>query len=258
MDKIIFFDIDGTLYNDEKKIPQSAKEAVLAARRNGYEIAIATGRSPFMAKPILEELDIHTYVTFNGQYVVYQDEVIYANEIDKESLAKIAEFSASRDEPVVFLDDKHMVATAPAHHMVSDSLATLMHHDYPKIDATYYMQNPVYQTLAFVTEQDEPLYREKFPNVRLVRWHPYSCDILPLGGSKALGIEKVLEKMGLTMEDAIAFGDGLNDIEMLTAVGTSVAMGNAEDEVKAVAKYVTDHIDQDGIAKMLRELKIID
>ena len=75
--------------------------------------------------------------------------------------------------------------------------------------------------------------------------------------SKAAGIDKLLVKMGLTLEDAIAFGDGLNDIEMLQAVGTSVAMGNGHEKAKAAATHIADHVDEDGLAKIMRLLKII-
>lgn len=256
MRKILFFDVDGTLYNSEKVLPASAKEALLEARRKGYELAIATGRAPFMIQSLLEELDINTYVTFNGQYVVYQGEVVYANGVEKEELAKIIAFGEARNEPVVFLDDERMVASVGGHDMVSESLNTLKY-PYPELDSSYYMQHDVYQTLIFMEEKDEHLYYETFPNVQFVRWHQYSCDILPKGGSKAAGIEKVLAKMGLTLEDAIAFGDGMNDIEMLEAVGTSVAMGNGHEKVKAVATHITDHVDADGLAKAMRYLKII-
>lgn len=256
MNKILFFDVDGTLYNSEKILPASAKEALLEARRKGYEIAIATGRAPFMIQSLLEELDINTYVTFNGQYVVYRGEVVYTNGVDRDELAKIIAFGEARNEPVVFLDDKRMIASVGEHNMVSESLETLKY-PYPELDSSYYMQNDVYQTLIFMEEKDEHLYEEAFPNVQFVRWHPYSCDILPKGGSKAAGIEKVLAKMGLTLEDAFAFGDGINDIEMLEAVGTGVAMGNGHERVKAVASYITDHVDADGLAKAMRYLKII-
>jgi len=256
MKKILFFDVDGTLYNSEKILPASAKEALFEARRKGYELAIATGRAPFMIQSLLEELDINTYVTFNGQYVVYRGEVVYTNGIEKDELAKIVAFGEARNEPVVFLDDKQMIASVENNDMVAESLNTLKY-QYPNLDSTYYMRNDVYQTLIFMEEKDETLYCEAFPNVQFVRWHRYSCDILPKGGSKAVGIGKVLEKMGLTLNDAIAFGDGINDIEMLQAVGTGVAMGNGHERVKAVATYVADHVDEDGLAKIMRELKII-
>ncbi|CAM5189598.1 Cof subfamily protein (Haloacid dehalogenase superfamily)/HAD superfamily hydrolase (TIGR01484 family) OS=Ureibacillus acetophenoni OX=614649 GN=SAMN05877842_101314 PE=4 SV=1 [Ureibacillus acetophenoni] len=71
MTKILFFDIDGTLYDSEKKIPQSAKEAIFQARANGYEIAIATGRAPFMIQSIIDELEIDTYVTFTAWSIIF-------------------------------------------------------------------------------------------------------------------------------------------------------------------------------------------
>ncbi len=256
MNKILFFDVDGTLYNSEKRLPASAKEALFEARRNGYELAIATGRAPFMIQSLLEELDIDTYITFNGQYVVYKGEVVYTNGIEKDELTKIIAFAAARNEPVVFLDDQRMIASGGNNAWVAESLNTLKY-PYPEIDSTYYMQNSVYQTLIFMEEKDEPMYREAFPNVQFVRWHRYSCDILPKGGSKAAGIEKVLERMGLTLEDAIAFGDGMNDIEMLQAVGTGVAMGNGHERVKAVATHIAEHVDEDGLAKIMRQLNII-
>ncbi|MGE7672348.1 Cof-type HAD-IIB family hydrolase [Lysinibacillus sp. NPDC094403] len=256
MKKILFFDVDGTLYNSEKILPASAKEALFEARRNGYELAIATGRAPFMIQSLLEELDINTYVTFNGQYVVYKGEVVYTNGIEKDELAKIIAFAEARNEQVVFLDDERMIASGGNNARLAESLNTLKY-PYPEIDATYYMQNSVYQTLIFMEEKDEPLYCETFPNVQFVRWHRYSCDILPKGGSKAAGIEKLLERMGLTLEDAIAFGDGMNDIEMLQAVGTGVAMGNGHERVKAVATHIAEHVDEDGLAKIMRRLNII-
>lgn len=256
MNKILFFDVDGTLYNSEKRLPASAKEALFEARRNGYELAIATGRAPFMIQSLLEELDIDTYITFNGQYVVYKGEVVYTNGIEKDELTKIIAFAAARNEPVVFLDDQRMIASSENNAWVAESLNTLKY-PYPEIDSTYYMQNSVYQTLIFMEEKDEPMYREVFPNVQFVRWHRYSCDILPKGGSKAAGIEKVLERMGLTLEDAIAFGDGINDIEMLQAVGTGVAMGNGHERVKAVATHIAEHVDEDGLAKIMRQLNMI-
>ncbi|MGE7945914.1 Cof-type HAD-IIB family hydrolase [Lysinibacillus sp. NPDC093688] len=256
MKKILFFDVDGTLYNSEKILPASAKEALFEARRNGYELAIATGRAPFMIQTLLEELDINTYVTFNGQYVVYRGEVVYTNGVEKDELAKIIAFGEARNEPVVFLDDKQMIASVENNDMVAESLNTLKY-PYPNLDSTYYMQNAVYQTLIFMEEKDEHLYCEAFPNVQFVRWHRYSCDVLPKGGSKAAGIEKVLEKMGLTLNDAIAFGDGINDIEMLQAVGTGVAMGNGHESVKAVATHIAEHVDEDGLAKIMRQLNII-
>lgn len=256
MSQILFFDVDGTLYNSEKILPNSAYNAIQEARKNGYEIAIATGRAPFMIKSIIDELEIDTYVAFNGQYVVCKGELIFTDSIPKEELKEIIEFGEPLNHPVVFLDDREMVASVHNHEFITKSLNTLRY-PYPRIDPTFYENNNVYQTLICMEEKDEALYRNQFKNVKFVRWHPYSCDILPKDGSKARGIQKVLEKLNIPLRNSFAFGDGLNDIEMLQTVGTSIAMGNAHEKVKKVAKVVADHVDHDGLAKVMKQLKII-
>ncbi len=90
-----------------------------------------------------------------------------------------------------------MVASVPHDEKIATSLATLKYPYPAHIDALFYKEQKVYQTLLFVEEKDEHLYREAFPHVQFVRWHPYSCDILPEAGSKARGIQKVLEYIGI-------------------------------------------------------------
>lgn len=256
MGKILFFDVDGTLYNYDKVIPESAKESLLTARRNGHELAIATGRAPFMIEGILKELEIDTYVAFNGQYVVYKGEVIFTDGVSKETLKRVIDFGISRNEPVVFLDALQMIASASGHISVEESLATLKY-SYPAIDGRYYIDNSVYQTLIFTDEQGEQSYRQVFPDLQIIRWHPYSCDLLPKGGSKARGIQKILAVADIELDKVVAFGDGLNDVEMLSYVPASVAMGNGHPAAKEVASMITEHVDQDGLMKAMKKLKLI-
>lgn len=256
MKKLLFFDVDGTLYDSNKQLPALAKEALFKARENGHEIAIATGRAPFMIAEILEELQIDTYVTFNGQYVVYKGEVIYTNQIPNDTLEEILQFGAQHDHPFVFLNEKEMIATANGYTQIEESLDTLQF-PYPAIDKNYYLHKPVYQTLLFSNQQEQVLYEQQFPTVQFVRWHPYSCDMLPNGGSKALGIAKLIEHTHFEMKDVIAFGDGLNDVEMLSEVGLGVAMGNGHAKAKQAASVVAGHVDEDGLYHVMKELKLI-
>lgn len=256
MKKFLFFDVDGTLYNSNKQLPQSAKEAIFKARENGHEIAIATGRAPFMIQNLLDELQIDTFVTFNGQYVVYKGNVIFTDQIPNEMLQKILNYGEKNEHPFVFINDVEMIATAPNYTSISESLATL-HYPYPVINASYYLQRPVYQTLLFAKQHEQEQYEKEFPNVQFIRWHEYSCDMLPAGGSKARGIQKLIEHINFPMEDVIAFGDGLNDIEMLSSVGYSVAMGNGHEKAKAVASYIAKSVDEDGIANAMKDLGLI-
>ena len=95
------------------------------------------------------------------------------------------------------------------------------------------------------------------PGCAATRWSPYFSDITPRGGSKRVGIEKMLAHFGIPASDTMAFGDGGNDIEMLRFAGVGVAMGNAGEEVRLAADYVTDDVDHDGIQNALRRFGVI-
>lgn len=254
--KLLFFDVDGTLYNSDKKLPFSAKQAVLQAKENGHIVAIATGRGPFMIDEVLNELQLDTFVTYNGQYVVHEGDIVFTDGLTKQELHDIISFADEREEPVVFMTATEMVASAPEHHGIHASLETLKY-PYPRVEAHYFKDNPVYQLLLYTTAKHEAIYNERFHNVQLVRWHEYSCDVLPKAGSKARGIEKLAEKLGFLMDDVIAFGDGLNDVQMLQVAGVGVCMGNGHVQAKAVADYVVGHVDEDGLAEAMHMLKLI-
>ena len=95
------------------------------------------------------------------------------------------------------------------------------------------------------------------PHCTSARWHPLFTDITPLGGTKQNGINKFLEYYHIDLSETMAFGDGGNDIQMLQHVHTSIAMGNANDDVKAIADYVTDTVDHDGIYNALKHYDLI-
>ncbi|MBS7345044.1 MAG: Cof-type HAD-IIB family hydrolase [Caryophanon sp.] len=254
--KLLFFDVDGTLYNSKKQLPQTTKHAIEQAKNNGHLVAIATGRGPFMIEALRRELAIDTFITYNGQYVVHEGDVIFTDELTKQQLQDIITFAQARDEPVVFMTETEMIASVPDHAGIEQSLGTLQY-PYPRVDAHYFKENPVYQLLLYTTADDEPIYAQAFHDVQLVRWHAASCDVLPKQGSKARGIQKLAERLGVSMADTIAFGDGLNDVQMLQAAGIGVCLGNGHEQAKAVADYVVEHVDDDGLAKAMRMLQLI-
>ena len=95
------------------------------------------------------------------------------------------------------------------------------------------------------------------PHCEATRWNPLFTDVIPTGSSKQVGMDKILEYFNIPLEATMAFGDGGNDISMLQHAGISIAMGNASEQVKQAAQYVTAPIDEDGIAKALKHFGII-
>lgn len=244
---IIFFDIDGTLLNDEKKLPNSAKEAIYKLKRKGHIVAIATGRAPFMFDDLRAELEIDSYVSYNGQYVVLNGEVLYTNPLKIQPLEKLTEEALLHNQPILYMDHEDMKANVPDHPYIHESISTLKIKQYPTHDPSYYKGRQLYQSIIFCEEGEEGYYQEKFGDFDFIRWHPVSVDVIPKGGSKAKGIEKMIEKLGFPKERQYAFGDGPNDIEMLSEIYNSIAMGNGVEAAKSAAKYVTKSVDDHGI-----------
>lgn len=255
MKKIVFFDIDGTLLDFEKKLPASTKKAVKLLQEKGIYVAIATGRAPFMFEDLRKELDIESYVSFNGQYVVFENEVIYKNPLKIEQLHKLLEQTKEKQIPLVFMNEKTCKVSVPYNQFVKETLQSfdLAH---PEYDERFFENSDIYQTLLYINEKDEKEY-EGYSDFRFIRWHPNCVDVIPAGGSKAAGIQKFIERAGFELKDVYAFGDGLNDIEMLKTVGTGVAMGNAEKELLKHADLVTSRVDEDGIYNGLVKLGLL-
>ncbi|CDQ19906.1 hypothetical protein SAMN05192559_103149 [Halobacillus karajensis] len=254
--KIALFDIDGTLLDHDKKLPEKTKTAIQALKEEGVFCAIATGRAPFMYKKLREELGIDSFVSFNGQYVVFEGQEVYNNPLSEPELERLHNHAEGNDHPMVFMNHEEMKASVPDHNHIEESLGTL-YIDHPSADASFFRGRKIYQALLFCEGDEIEEYREAYDAFDYIRWHPVSCDVLPKGGSKAEGIKKLVEAAGLHMEDTYAFGDGLNDIEMIREVGTGIAMGNAVSETKAVSDFVTKDVAEDGIAHAIYELGLL-
>ena len=255
--KIAFFDIDGTLLNHNKELPEETILTIKRLQEEGVYCAIATGRAPFMFEDIRKTLGIESFVSFNGQYVVFEGEVIYENPLSTERLTTLFEHAQETGHPMVFMNHEEMKATEPGHEHISESMASL-HFDYPDIDDAFYDGRNIYQSLIFCEGDEIEDYRGEHDAFDFIRWHPKACDVLPGGGSKAEGIKKMIEASGLRIEDSYGFGDGPNDKEMMEVVGTAVAMGNSIPELKPLADYVTDDVDEGGLVKAIHEVGLLE
>jgi Cof subfamily protein (haloacid dehalogenase superfamily) len=243
---IVFLDIDGTLLNDDKELPESAKDAVHQLRQKGVHVAIATGRAPFMYKSLREQLGITSFISFNGQYVVHDDEVIYKNPLNRNILQQLESYASKNEHPMVFLDHMDMKSNHEDHNHIRMSMESLKF-EHPAYDTTYANDREIYQALLFCQEHEIDMYKPSYKDLNFIRWHKYSTDVLPYGGSKAKGMEYLMNQLSINQENSFAFGDGLNDLEMLAYAGTGVAMGNAPHKVKSVANKVTKHVNEDGL-----------
>ncbi|MDO3408242.1 Cof-type HAD-IIB family hydrolase [Saccharibacillus sp. CPCC 101409] len=249
---IVFFDLDGTLLNDAKEINPSTREAIAELQKRGHIVAIATGRAPFFFEHVRRELNIDTYVSYNGSYVVHEGEVVFTNPLNEDALQKLTDLALKNKHAVVYMDHEDMRANVSGNDRVAESIGTLNIGALPKHDPLYYKDRFIYQSLLFCAEGEEELYEELFGSFDFVRWHPFSLDVLPAGGSKFKGIGRITEQLGIPPERQYAFGDALNDLEMLEGIPNSVAMGNGLPEAKAAARWTSRSNEEDGIAYGLK------
>ena len=112
-------------------------------------------------------------------------------------------------------------------------------------------------TFMGITEEEEKEIRPSIPTCEIGRWYPSFADITAKGDTKQKGIDEIIRYFGIKLEETMAFGDGGNDITMLRHAAIGVAMGQAKENVKAAADYVTAPIDEDGISKAMKHFGII-
>lgn len=256
--KIIFFDIDRTLYDpDTRSIPTSTIESLKKLHNDpNVEIAIATGRAFYMLHNIREIMEyINIFILINGQVIIKDGKTIFKNPIAKDDVLHVVDLFNAHDMKYGFLGE--FDETLNIVDEKGKQAFELVDMKLPKIDPHFYKDNEIFQMWAFCERDKIEYFKEEFSNLEVVRWLGGGFDVLSKGMSKREGIKKVLEIEGIPLEDAFAFGDGDNDIEMLDYIPKSVAMGNASEEAKKHATYLTDDIKNDGVKKGLIHLGLL-
>ena len=244
--KIIFFDIDGTLIDPATgKISEKTVETLNRLKAKGIKRCIVTGRPP-ASLPDFGSLRFDAMATFNGCYCCTDTEVIYSNPIDPADVKKVLENAAALGRPVSIAVKDRLAANG-----IDQDL-----YDYYRVaglvltvaeDFEETCQEDIYQIMLGCREEDYPAIIRGVENVKLAISWERAADVIPLTGGKGSSIAKILEHFHIDPAEAMAFGDNHNDLEMLQAVGTGVAMGNATEQLKAIADQVCGPVSQDGI-----------
>lgn len=259
MIKAIFFDVDGTLYSHTSHtIPNSTLIALKKLREKGIKLYIATGRHMrelhYLKVP--ETFSFDGYITLNGQYCLDHDELIYHRPIDPMDIQRYLDYIEKEPISTLFIEKDEMYVnfinehTKAAQAAISSPIEPVR----TNIDG----QNPIYQMCPYVSlTTHQAIFTSLLPHCSITSWHPQALDITPLNGTKVTGIMKIMEKYGYQKQEVMSFGDGHNDLEMMEHTGISIAMGNANEEVKKRADYITTSIDDDGIYQALIHYDLI-
>jgi len=254
--KIVFFDVDGTITNHEDGIiSNNTKVAIKTLKNNGLRVVAATGRPLSMCGEI-SELGIDTFITANGAYAKHGQKVIHKVPMDKNVIQEVFEFAYRENQGLSFFTEDFSMNGVKDTEILKALKETLSLNNYPAINQLIYNQE-VYLMCLYATDETVEKYIHKFPHLTFKRWHPFVLNILQDEVSKSLAIIKVLQYFGIDKSEAIAFGDGENDIDMLELVGLGVAMGNGNEKLKKAADFVTKKSSEDGIEFALKNYGLI-
>lgn len=259
MVEAVFFDIDGTLVSfNTHKVPDSAIDSINSLREKGIKVFIASGRQ-FEAINNLGYLQFDGYITLNGSYCFVGDHhVIHKHVIHKQDIKAIIDYIESKKSfPCMFVAKHHSFTNFL--NRDTKEVFDMLNFPTPRVeqDIRKAVDQDIYQMISFHDQEDEAEIMSLLSHCDATRWSPLFTDIIPKGGSKQVGMDKILAYFDIPLENTMSFGDGGNDISMLKHAHIGIAMGNAADDVKSVADYVTSSVDKDGIRNALIHFGVI-
>ena len=251
---LIFLDLDGTLlYRGD--IVSGMKELIQELKNNSHEVAIATGRNPVLLNNIEKKLKVDNLVLANGGLVISHNKVIKENFVSFETVKKMMEYSDKHKfDLVIEYEDEYISYRKDS--KASDNFSETFNLPNARFDNKIYPKRNVFAMVVFSNDLVDIL-RKEFPELQFNRSNKYGYDVNPKGELKASGVKTLINYLDVDYKKTYAIGDGFNDIKMLKSVKHGIAMGNAVDELKAVAEYVTDDVNNEGLKKALKYYKLI-
>lgn len=256
--KIVFFDIDDTLRIKETGyIPESVQQVFRSLKEKGILTGIASGRTPYGLVPEIKALQPDYFAMINGSYVEdAKGNLVYHRPLGKELVEEVIAWAKSQGIEYGLLGSqkgtlsKRTERISQVIDLIYDGLET---------NPEFHQVADIYQILTFENDgQEVELPSSLTDELRSVRWDAISSDIVLKDSSKAAGVAKVVEKLGLKPENVLVFGDGLNDLEVFDYAGISIAMRHSHPELQKRADFITKKVEEDGIFYALEELGLVE
>lgn len=258
--KVLFLDIDGTIIKPDDTIEDTAINAIRQVQEKGIEVFLATGRPLHEIREIAKELNVHSLIGYNGAFAIYQGKDLFQEPMNKESVKHFIDIAKkNQHELVLYTKDQNIFSD-----IETDGVKEFIEKFHLHKNDSYSPSNDyevLGMTLINLEAKDTALYKHEdqihLSQVNLEGMlHCY--DVIRDQVNKGIGVQYVLKHLGLKKENAIAFGDGMNDKEMLLSVGEGFAMGNGHPDLFPYAKHRTTSVTDSGIYNGLKALGIIE
>lgn len=253
--RIVFFDLDGTLCpNQDMQVAPELIPLFREFKNDGTLPVIASGRSFYEVAPLLDQLQVDSFILSNGCYIVSQGQVVQNYQMPNELIQAILQVAEAHQHNVGFFNQSEYAVTGM--NTVTQNHMTSMHLEHTRIAPLFYQSHLTNFLNVYLNDTQEQIYHELFnKQLNIIRYAPLAIDILPLGISKAQAIAKMIAKNDLSHVPTYAFGDQNNDLSMFETVDYGIAMKDAIPELKKVAAY-TATTDQ-GVFEGLKHFNII-
>lgn len=258
--QIVFSDIDGTFLTNDHKVTEKTAAAVKSLLSKKIPFVLVSARMPEAIYPITEKIGVKIpIISYSGGLVLTEDEkILYDKKILAEDTKNVLQEISARWSDITvnyYSGRKWFVRDNSDKRVVREmniTSATAENANFENLLEKNILPNKILiMTEPPICEEMEKELGKKFENLNVVRSSKILLEIMDKTVTKAEGIEILLKHYNFSAENSVAFGDNYNDVEMLKFVGCGVAMGNAPDDVKKIAKEITNSNEEDGIYNFL-------
>lgn len=274
-EKYLFFDMDGTLISrKERRIPQSAIEGIQQAMENGHHCFICTGRGYRMAQEYFDQLVLPGIIFSNGAGIAYDGKILETRDLHPSTVERLRSICENLGGGYGLLTTTYTYQNENERnrmgkHFFERKIDTDIQAYYDrrglKLIEEYQNEGVQKMDFSFQSELTADIFFARVPaSLHTVVAGGYYAttgrtggEITANGVTKGAGIQRVLDMFSVDPKDTYGFGDSSNDLEMMEVVEHGVAMGNGSDQIKQVASYVTDDVDENGIYHALKHYGLI-
>jgi len=254
--KLLAVDVDGTLLNTRREITMHTKQRIQKAIGEGIVFTICSGRPVQGVKIITDMLEVDIpVITYNGAMVIAGGKVIFSCTMREEDVLQIERLGREWGTAIVIWADNELYVNEINERTLKyaqlSGVKPQVYSDVKKLISIGVSKVLWYDEIERINEFERRLDGLLSPSVNYHTSQPIYLEFVDKKVSKAVALEKMGEYYGIRREEMIAIGDGFNDLPMLEYAGLGVAMGNAPEEVKNAADYVTLSNDEDGVAKVI-------
>ncbi len=272
---ILFIDVDGTLVDYVGKAPESAVTAIKKARENGHLVFLCTGRSKAEGYDELsQQVGFDGYIGANGGYVEYQEKVIVHHSLSKEECKEVVDWLHHRGLEFFLEGNDGLYGSERFEERGKSAIAMYskqkggeeisVREAFPMMKFGENLVREDINKISYILDdyQDFLDTKQRFKNLESNTWggkgeEALFGDLAIFNIDKGKAVQQVCELLEISLEDSYAFGDAKIDIPMLETCAYGIAMGNGGPEIKAMADYITEDINEDGLEKAFKHFGLI-